>query len=435
MFQKLNASIGEITLRRILALVLASTLVPCLSVAWAFVEFSGSPNPVGSGARALGMGGAFIAVADDATAASWNPGGLIQLETPEISVVGAGLYRVEDNTLGKHPEGSGAEYANNWNLNFLSFTYPFRVLERDMVVSLSYQHLFDFNRNWNWTLNFDSSHTRIKNHYQQDGGLYAWGVAYCAQLLPTLSMGFTLNIWDDGFYDNGWREEFSYTARSRGYGVQRVQRIDEYSFSGFNANLGLLWSATDRLSFGAVFKTPFTGDLTHHYFKYDSGSVRTRSKKTDEELDMPMSYGLGVAYQPLEHVTLSADVYRTDWQDFILTKQGGAKVSGVNGLPSKKADIDATTQVRVGAEYLFAKPRYTIPLRAGLFYDPGPARGSPDAYYGCSIGSGIGIGRFVLDFAYQYRFGRNVTSAVYENMDFHQDVDEHTLYSSLIIHF
>jgi long-subunit fatty acid transport protein len=44
-----------------------------------------NPNPVGSGARALGMGNAFIAVADDATAASWNPGGLSQLESPEVS--------------------------------------------------------------------------------------------------------------------------------------------------------------------------------------------------------------------------------------------------------------------------------------------------------------------------------------------------------------
>ena len=40
-------------------------------------NFGSSPNPVGSGARALGWGSAFIAVADDATAASWNPGGLI----------------------------------------------------------------------------------------------------------------------------------------------------------------------------------------------------------------------------------------------------------------------------------------------------------------------------------------------------------------------
>ena len=40
------------------------------------IDISSSPNVVGSGARAMGMGGAFIAVADDATAASWNPAGL-----------------------------------------------------------------------------------------------------------------------------------------------------------------------------------------------------------------------------------------------------------------------------------------------------------------------------------------------------------------------
>jgi len=40
------------------------------------VEIGTSPNPVGSGARAMGLGNAFIAVADDATAAVWNPGGL-----------------------------------------------------------------------------------------------------------------------------------------------------------------------------------------------------------------------------------------------------------------------------------------------------------------------------------------------------------------------
>ena len=49
------------------------------------VVSASSPNPVGSGARAMGMGGAFIAVADDATAASWNPAGLTQLKRPEIS--------------------------------------------------------------------------------------------------------------------------------------------------------------------------------------------------------------------------------------------------------------------------------------------------------------------------------------------------------------
>src|SRR5262249_18832771 len=43
---------------------------------------------LGAGARAFGMGGAFLARADDATAASWNPAGLSYLRRPELSLVG-----------------------------------------------------------------------------------------------------------------------------------------------------------------------------------------------------------------------------------------------------------------------------------------------------------------------------------------------------------
>jgi len=53
------------------------------------------------------MGGAFIAVADDATAASWNPGGLMQLDEPEGSIVGAGFIRDEDFDFGTNLEASG----------------------------------------------------------------------------------------------------------------------------------------------------------------------------------------------------------------------------------------------------------------------------------------------------------------------------------------
>jgi len=45
--------------------------------AWAFLT-------TGIGARAMGMGGAFVAVADDATAAYWNPAGLGMLNKREL---------------------------------------------------------------------------------------------------------------------------------------------------------------------------------------------------------------------------------------------------------------------------------------------------------------------------------------------------------------
>lgn len=38
---------------------------------------------IGIGARALGMGGSFVSIADDASATYWNPAGLVQLESRE----------------------------------------------------------------------------------------------------------------------------------------------------------------------------------------------------------------------------------------------------------------------------------------------------------------------------------------------------------------
>ena len=45
----------------------------------------------GLGARAMGMGGAFVAQADDSSAVYWNPAGLTQLYRPEIHFMGGAL--------------------------------------------------------------------------------------------------------------------------------------------------------------------------------------------------------------------------------------------------------------------------------------------------------------------------------------------------------
>ena len=72
---------------RCFAFIVASAavhLVPGTSVAQEAppsLEFSFS-NP---GARSMALGGAFVALADDATAAFANPAGLVQLMRPEVS--------------------------------------------------------------------------------------------------------------------------------------------------------------------------------------------------------------------------------------------------------------------------------------------------------------------------------------------------------------
>jgi long-subunit fatty acid transport protein len=50
-------------------------------------KFAGDFMANGAGARALGMGGAFAAVADDASAVYWNPAGLSGLEKRQLMLM------------------------------------------------------------------------------------------------------------------------------------------------------------------------------------------------------------------------------------------------------------------------------------------------------------------------------------------------------------
>ncbi len=404
-------------------------------------------NPVGSGARALGMGGAFIAMADDATAASWNPAGLIQLENPEISIVGTYFQRKEDNSFGTHPEASGPQDYDFSGVNYLSAAYPFSWKGRNMIVSLNYQNLYDFTRQWQFPLHYTSGSLDIwqATDYKSEGSIGAIGLAYSIQVSPLFSFGLTLNSWSDGLYDNSWEQQTNTTGSGTSAGgpvTVTSNSRDKYSFSGFNANLGFLWQATGQLTIGGVFKTPFRADLDHEswtdtHLQVGSFPTMTSSDYYAEELkiDMPMSYGVGLSYRFSDSFTMSCDVYHTRWDDFILYTPDGEERSPVTWELMGTADIKPTTQLRTGAEYLFIKDNYVIPLRGGIFMDPAPAKGSPDEFYGLSAGSGIAYGRYIFDIAYQFRFANNVSEYIMESLEFSQDIQEHTVYTSIIVHF
>jgi len=420
------------------------------------IEIPSSFNPVGSGARALGMGGAFIAVADDATAASWNPGGLIQLKYPEFSFVMDTLNRREDNRFGKKPEASGMQSVSKSAINYLSLAYPVKLFKRNMVFSLNYQHLFELSRRWRFPFK-EEGITESNIDYIQRGGLYALGLAYCIQVTPEFSLGFTFNIWDHSLYKSRWEQNFfekgwmiyKNDPQDEQYNFEK-RSLDSYCFRGINANLGLLWRLSRKLTIGGVFKAPFRADINYetristsvynpNYPDYLNNNIPGPIPTLFEEqrLDMPMSYGIGFAYRFSDEFTLAADIYRTEWGDFLLTDQDGRKRSPISGNPSDVSDIDPTHQIRAGAEYLFISMESdrVIPLRFGIFYDPAPAEVNPDDYFGCSLGSGIATRHLVFDMAYQYRFGNRVGDSILQHFQFSQDVREHKLYSSIIVFF
>lgn len=422
-----------------------------------------SPNPIGSGARALGMGGAFIAIADDATAASWNPGGLMQLERPEFSFVFNFAHNRKEINNSSVPGMNGMNSVSRDDLNYLSFALPFMAFNKNMVISLNYQRLYDLYDDLSFDMKEESvpsltggfAAQNTHTDFKQSGALKAFAPAYAIQLTPQLSVGATFNFWTDNLgYDNEWESTrvdkvstLQFTPQLRGkvarYNSVQVTHEKNSNFEAFNMNLGFLWRINSVVTLGGVYKTPYTASidrrtLTDSTFLGGSGLAAqfTQTTKTRESIEMhfPASYGLGLAFRMSDTFTTSFDVYRTEWSRYWL-RANGRKTSPVTGSTLKQSHTHDTMQVRAGCEYLFVLEKTIIPLRCGVFYDPEPSAKHPDDFYGFSLGTGISLGPVVLDCAYIYRWGHHVRGDEIEKQGTRLDIKQHNIYVSMIYHF
>jgi long-subunit fatty acid transport protein len=444
------------------------------SAAWGqSVNITSAPNIVGSGARALGMGGAFIAVADDATAASWNPGGLTQLERPEFSLVYDFHWNSENFRSAVHPELNGGQDAAFNGINYMSGVWPvpWTLGGRNFVLSLNYQRNYDFDRNMRLNyrliglspLGITGQFSNI--NYRQRGQLGAISPAFGFEITDELSVGMVANFYHHALLpDNEWTITAEQRGRTQYDGVDQFipglnfRMQEKYrNFQGVNFTFGTLYKPNDRLSLGMVYHTRLNADVEYTRTWRATGLTTDRRS---QEITFPDAIGVGAAYRFADDkLTLSLDVTRRDWNDFVIhdphNRQSAFQAtSGVTSLPLKDNSINATWTVRMGAEYVFvnsAKPKqdYLPSVRAGVFYDPEPAShrpstllglgrggGKPDDFYGISLGAGVLIkNRVNIDLAYVYRWGNHVRQDTFGMYGTSADVGQHMLYLSTVVYF
>ena len=439
------------------------------------LEFSVSPSPVGSGARAAGMADAFVAIADDATAASWNPAGLVQLEIPEISVVWAynGLW--ERFGSGNHPEVDSWHDDHNLDLNYLSLVFPFPrpVFGKNATLALNYQRKYDFSRDFrfdyhpvgNLGMGGIASGLPTLSFYdfafEQSGGLSTITPALGFELTHRLSLGVAVNLWRSSpFGDNSWEQRTDVRTTSFTSGGAmiwgRSKTKEEYrDFSGENVSIGLLWNIRDAWSIGARYDSSFSGDADYRRRGYamslipSSGflSVTPHWTKEKRKVRFPSSFALGVAHRFSDRFTMSMDVTRTDWNDFYVKDASGIRYSLIN---AQKLDtfftspsFRSTYTVRLGGEYVFI-PEYPgeeldrlWSVRGGVFYDQQPASKRPDDFWGLALGVGLLMNNRVnVDMAYQFRCGRDVNADFVRGVrGFSEDVYQHRVLMSTVIYF
>jgi len=414
------------------------------------IEIPSSLNPVGSGGRPIAMGGAYISIADDLTAHIWNSGAFRPRHT-ELGIVLNSRKLREDINFGQKDNAFNSNTFSEIDIDFIGATFPFDLFSNKWCLSFVFQNIYKLHREWNFKLK--ESNKRITEesdwHYIQDGNLSIVGVIISHSITADISYGLSFNFWNDLISPNKWEQK--YYKKREGLLFDEIPSYNElfrkrtFHFKGFNLNFGLLWDITRNLSFGLNIKSPFTADiqftsemLTITIPPDDPPDVYPDSETREDELEMPVSYGIGMSYQVSDYLTIASDIYRTEWDEFTYREQGGFESCPITGLPKKNSDINPTYHVRVGIEYtsLLNNNFDSLSYRAGLFYDPAPAQGTPENYFGISLGLGFTKNsQFSFDTAYQYRYGKNVGKSLMKNLDFSQNIQEHSLFSSINFYY
>lgn len=380
---------------------------------------------VGAGARAYGMGGAFLARADDATAASWNPAGLSYLRRPELSLVGA-RNSFASEELRPDTEFVETESGVGRVADFVAATYPVSLGSVSGAAQVSYQRVINF------TTDRLAENPDIIRNGEADGGfdVIAFGTGF--RVFDTLRVGATVNRWLNGYTQTFVREPR--VGRTRG----RVDQVSEYELSGWNANIGVIWEPLRALNVGFVAKTPFTANVSLRRDRTDihpSGTAFTRNAFTSDDvrLDLPGAMGVGASWRPLGQLTLSADYTRTFWsrarirnfftlaptpdgEDPLPPQESGDFYESLS-YPTFTTTASDSDQIRAGVEYVLIGEHARWPIRAGYFSDRQTYRdatGSSPRFNGATLGMGVGVGPLLLDVAFVYESGEYVDSSRFE---------------------
>ncbi|MCP4653823.1 MAG: hypothetical protein GY856_00240 [bacterium] len=341
--------------RRVPVLLLAAMLAAGSAAAREAAFESGFSNP---GARSMGFGGAFVARADDATAAFANPAGLIQLLRPELSVEGRFWKYAEQLNVESSTDLKG--------LSFVSFAWP---RKKWSVAAYGHQLM-------NLELSGDLQDIDSSDDWYSDFMITHAGVSAAYRVTETLSFGIGLSYFQGTFSSEYFPEygtaasfaESSYLAEFR------AADDDTWENGDWGTILGFLWNCSKQWNVG--------------------GSYR-QGPRFDYPIAFPDVGALGLSFQSAGG-GLTVGV---EWDHVHYST-----TMGVEGLEDEN-------EFHVGAEYAFLKPTPIFAVRLGAWTgtdhrvhivsdDPlHPAnRRSPDDEIHLAVGFGVAFERFQVDF-------------------------------------
>ena len=360
-------------------------------------------NTPGGGARAAGMGGAFIAIAEGEMAYSWNPAAMIYADRTKF---GIDFLSRRDKINDVWFDIRYWDWANplvesyeadltSTSLNYGGFSAPFS-LDSDsdarfvmvpllplallpmtfspsedlqLTVGGGYRHIFDMTAEFEHP-GFDNS----RNTFDQHRGLDAISLGIATKIREGIGFGWTMNAYVRGTEYNlitGETAEISqYIADNRADTIVADWSKLKSTFSGFNMDIGLS-ADFDLIKAGVVVHTPYKlyqKALSTNLIVIPPSPIGAVDR-VSYAYDMPLSASFGLAISPLERLSLAFDyVYRplskvdiqTDWEQTALSFRD----------TTRSAEWEDVNQYRAGVDYIIDARFADIPLRLGMRNEP-----------------------------------------------------------------
>ncbi len=322
------------------------------SYEWAYTDFNFTPP----GARAGGMGGAFVALADDATCAVSNPAGLAQLPRTQIAVEGTFRhYDTHSRTLmannGEATVADQWKIQDNTSLSFGSFST--QLFNNFIHVSLFY------NRLTNTHLKFLSN---VDAGYKYEGfsklSIDEYGLSVAKGFFgDTLFIGAGISVDSLGL-KSGFDLDpgAGMHDRSSGYGTKLAYRV------------GVLYVPLEILRFGVNYAR-MPG------FNYETSYAITRTygggvSLDNNTFDIPDTLSLGVAVKPAQRWTIITEGKYVRYSDIMKDFSVAYALDDGNTEPASNFEIKDQWEFHLGTEYVFTFKDTPLAIRLGTYYDP-----------------------------------------------------------------
>jgi long-subunit fatty acid transport protein len=400
--------------------------LPALSV-WGWLKPLYNYYNFTFGTRALSLGNAFTAVADDLSAVYWNPAGISRLRLPEFYLSYKSSSQQQDyETQELKYKDFQQTYDSHFQsalhqIDFFAISVPARFWNCNWGFALSYYRLvpYGFKSEENTTLvstdpEVSSKDTSLKLHGSD--GIDVLGFSTAVSISEFFSLGLTLQQ----FFNTG-DMQIDFTSDRLNFSRQFSEKI-----LGRSLIAGLLFQPVEYVDIGFTYhfklKDNFSASYEFTEFDETGKPIKERADSCLADVETAPQFSIGLQVKPVESLRITGEFSKLYWANQTISNYYDSK----EALPFPVKDDFTFAQqdivnFRLGAEWRIHIKKMFWSLRGGLFSDRQlyvDNHDVPVKVKGYSLGLGVELSDyFTADVAYQRQKADWTENGFFSNSD------------------